>query len=588
MPQTVELNVRSQLKKIVDELQQIQSGFKDMSDESKKMTNDVSDNINSNTKKTERFLSQLRALGGRVANQLKGDFKALASINALTGAFKLSQQFSGTLKETLTLNDAIRKLGTTFGIAQNRFGAFQSFMTKGLGEIGLSAETGANALKGLAQTQVRGEGNLLSYSKTSGELASLSGQKGQEGEIAKGIADVIRARGGNVNDTKAASDVAEQARRIFNATGQGPTQTLKAMEEMFQSMTTDMRSKLGPGAMTSLATASAVGGPNATKFLEEYLSKSPIQRMAMDSQGMKGVIGSNGIDYEKFAKVSKSILGRIGGDPRMAAQTLGLSDEAAEGFVRLSQSMERVKEAQKAVEGSTGDLYDQYKKSMGITEAFRANINHVMGLMSGGGVLGGMTQGASNLLSRTSQSGVGSAAVVAGGGLLAAVLAGGGLRGLLKGKAIEGLTGEKVQKVEVINWPGGGGFGSGVGTAAAAAGGMGLLKRMAANGMILGGASMSELAMLGPAAMGMAGIGVAGAGAAGVGGGLLINKGLDAWTQGTTKEGFQGNAIERLLAKLDVLTDGLLSGTRQTVKVDLNKRELKDSKQPTRGGSYGP
>jgi hypothetical protein len=587
MSQTVELNVRSQLTKVVDQLQQIAEGFKEVGDEAKKGTEAVGDGINKQTKQTERFLSNLRSFGARVANGLKSDFKALASLGAITGALKLSNQFAGTMKETIGLSDSIRKLGTTFGISQDKFGKFQSFMQRGLGEIGLSAEAASNAIQGLSHTQVRGQENLLEYSKMSGELASVSGQKGQEGNIAQGIADVIRARGGNVNDVGQAKAVAEQLRRVYNATGQGPADTLKSMQEMFTGMSTDLRSKLGPGALSSLATASAVAGPNATKFLEEYLSKSPIQRMAMDAQGMKGVVGANGIDFEKFAKASKNIMGRVGGDPRLAAQTLGISEEAAEGFVRLAQSLKQVEEAQTKVNNSTGNLYDQYKKSMGIGEAFRANINHVMGMFSGGGVLGGVTQGASNMLSGASQSGIGSTAVIAGGGMLAAMLAGGGLRTLFKGAAIEGLTGEKVQKVEVINFPGSFG-GSAANAGLAGIAGMGFLKRLAANAMILGGSSMGEIGAMGAGAMGLAGLGVGGAGAAGVGGGLLINKGLDAFTQGTTKEGFQGNVLERLFAKLDVLTDGLLSGTKQSVKVELNKKELKDSKQPTRGGSYGP
>jgi hypothetical protein len=73
-------------------------------------------------------------------------------------------------------------------------------MLKGLGEIGLGGEEAARALEGLGETQVRGESNLVEYSKTAGMLASIGGEKGKEGEISRGLAGVTQARGGDVND----------------------------------------------------------------------------------------------------------------------------------------------------------------------------------------------------------------------------------------------------------------------------------------------------------------------------------------------------------------------------------------------------
>lgn len=573
MSEPVQLSVRSELTKIIAELEGLRAKATEVSTAMQDTGQAVSDNIKNNTKKTETFFGSLRNLGRRAADQLRGDFKSLISINALTDAFKLSNQFRGAISETVNLSDAIRKLGGTFGIAGKDFVSFQSRMTQGLGALGMDSDVASRALEGLQSTRVRGQEQLTDYTATAGMLASVSRETGQEGAIAGGMARVIQARGGNVNDTKQMRALAEQLRRIFVETGKGPTESLKAMEDIFTNMPIDLRKALTPSAMTSLATASAVGGPGATKFLEEYLGKSPIARMAFEAQGGKGVFTEKGIDIEKFRAFSKAILSRVGGDPRLAAQTLGLSEDAAEGFVRLSESLDRVKDAQQRISKSTGDLTTQYKNSMTMGEAFKANINKVKSLLAQ--PLSWLTQKTTEVLSGASESTAGAAGVVAGGGVLAALLAGGGLRGIgagilgtvTRGAAAQAITGKEVQPVYVVNAAE---ISAGVATAAGAAGGVGTLGKVA-----------------GAAAAGFAGYEV----------GKLIEPGITAFleekTMGTTKEGFSGDVLDRFLFKLDQLTNGMISGANpqsylpeQKVKVELNKRDLKESVQPTRGASF--
>lgn len=581
MPNEVTLSVRTQLMKIVEELDKISGKAREVSGNLKDAGKNVGDNLTEQTKKTTTFLEDLSNVGRRVSDQLKDDFKALASLNAVAGALKLSEQFKGSLKETADLSDMVRKLGITFGIARSEFTNFQTSLTKGLGEIGLSSDVASKTMEGLATsgTQVKGEASILGYSKTAGQLASVTRQQGQEGNISALIAQTIQARGGNVNDMKQVAHVAEDVRRVFNATGQGAQETLGKMKEIFSGMSKDFREKITSRGLASLAAASTVAGPQSTKFIEEFLAKSPIQRKALEAQGMKGVFTEEGLDVNKFKKASKAILDRIGLDPRMAAQTLGLSEDAAEGFVRLAQSLDQVGKIQESVNKTTGDLNTQYKDSMGLGESFRANINQVKKAFAA--PLSAITGGLTNVLSKTSQSGLGAAAVVGGGGVLASLLAGGGLRGLgkavgiggglgglAKAGAIEAATGRQVQPVYVTNASeiGGGALGGGGGLAGAAAAGGGLLGKA---GKFLGAAG-----------------GVAAAGGAGYAVGSAINEipGVsDAIVKGFEK--IAGLFGKGQMSDEEIFAKGAAQFKQQKVLVELNKRELKESKQPTRGAS---
>lgn len=572
----VKVAVQSQLDQILAQIKSIDKSVVGLKDSFGKMGDGASEAVEKQTKKTEGFLASLRSVSGRVSDQIRRDFSALVSLESISGALKISEQFKGGVTETIKLSDTIRKLGQSLGIAQGDFSKFQAKMVTGLGEIGLGSDSAANALQGLAGTPVRGQEALMGYAQSSGQLAQISGEKGKEGDIAKGIANVIQAKGGNVNDTKQMGAVAEDLRRVFNQTGKMPSETLRTMQEMFTSMSSDFRKTIGSRGLANLAATAQMAGPNSTKLIEEMLGKNPIARSALNAQGFKGVFSDKGLDVEKFRKASQGVLSRVGGDPRAAAKTLGLSDEAAEGFVRLSESLDRVKAAQDGVNNATGDLNTQQKQTMSLSEAFSASINRVKKTFAT--PLSAATQGATNMLSSASQSGIGSAAVVAGGGLVAAMLAGGGLRGIgkglglggmLKAKATEAVTGEKVQDVRVVNADEIGG-GSGAAGALAGAGGM-----LGKAGKALGGAGA-----------------VAGAGMAGYElGNQLINPLIENNTQGTTAEGFKGNAVERMIFWLEKIANTenyqkIAKANKMMVDLKITQRDLKDSKASSRGGGF--
>lgn len=562
----VKVTVQSEMMKLVQDLEKLHKAGIAIQKDLKKTGEDVGKQTEDNTKKVQTSFEKLKSFGRRTADQLRSDFKSLFAINAVGDALKLSNQFRGSIKETVNLSDAIRKMGTTFGIASKDFASFQTKMVKGLGQVGLSSEVATRTLEGLSDTTVRGQDQLIGYSKMAGELASIGREQGKEGDIASGIARVIQARGGNANDLGQAGAVAEDLRRAQNATGKSPTEILRSMESIFQKMPDDLRKSIGTRGLTNLAAASSVSGPNSTKFLEDFLSKSSIMRKSFEAQGFKDVFTDQGLDIEKFRKASGDILSRVGGDKRLAAKSLGLeSDEAADGFIRLVENLDKVKDAQDRIKASTGSLEEQYRKSLGMGEAFKASINRLKSTVAA--PLSEITQKGTDLLSSASESTGGALAVAGGGAIAAALLAGGGLRGIggvlggaAKSQAYEAATGENVQPVEVINWP----------AALQVPGGMGG-----------GGGAMGMLGKAGS---------LLGAGAAGYGVGTAIEGLIDKNTQGKTAEGFEGNAIERLIFKLDKLIGGenakKFMQQEQKVKLEFNKKDIREAKPPGRGVSH--
>lgn len=530
------LKARADFKEVESSLSQLTKSGETLQEGLAQSGEKVGETLGSTTKKTERFLGGIRDMGRRVADQLRSDFKTLLSLEAVQQSLSVTNQFKDSIGQSITLSDTVRKLGNVFDLTGDKFKSFQNNLTKGLGEVGLSSEVATNTLQALAQTPVRGQDALIEYSKIAGQLASFSGQQGQEGSIAAGLANVIKAQGGDVEDVDEIKRVAEDLRRAFNVTGIGPTQTIKQMQTLFEQMPQDMRESISTRGLANLSAVSQAAGPGSTKFLEEFLTQSKLGRLPQEAQGLKGIFSNEGLDIEQFRKVSSDIMGRIGGDPTMAAQTLGISEEAAKGFVRLAENLDKVAEVQAKVASQTGSVNDQYQRSLGLGEAFRANLNRVKSALSE--PLTFLTEGATNLLGKASESDMGAAGVAAGGGLLAATLAGFGLKGIGKGlgiggmatglakkEAIEGITGEEVQNVYVTNASE---IGSGVGTAVAGAGGM--------------------LGKAGGFLKGAAGVGIAGA--AGYGVGSLIQGQIEQRTQGKTKEGFEGNIIEQGIFKM--------------------------------------
>lgn len=549
----------------LDNIEQALTKLSNMGEETKRVFTEMSKSFSKTTlDNTKKVQDQAQKTGGifkRVLQNMKSDMKALIGVEALQSGLKLSNMFKGSITEAASLGDTIRRVGATFGIATQNFASFQEKMMKGLGAIGMSSDVAARALDGLAETPVKGEKNLLEYTKAAGMLAKMGGETGQEGGIAKGMAGVIQAKGGNVNDLQQMNEVAESLRRVQIATGKKSTEALGAMNEMFGKMSADYRKQMGPKQMAILAAGSMAAGPNATKFMEEYMSKSKFQRAFQTATGGTKLFGKEGFNTDAIKKFYDEAKKLGSGDIRIGLKAMGVeSDEAAEGFQRLAEHLTEVGEAQERAQKATINLEDSYRSSLGTTESFKANIDKLKGFMAKPFAAG--QQKLTDLLQHTSKSTLGSAAVVAGGGMLAALLTGGGIRGLGKSllshgaeeakiKAREAITGKEVQDVNVVN-------------ADEIGGGHGALDA-AAGGGLLGTAGKA--------------LGVVGAGAAGYEAGKMIND--IPGVSDAVVEGF--NKVAHLFGKGYDSKTGM--PTKHTVKVELNKRELKESKQPTRGAS---
>lgn len=561
----VVLSADADLAAIFKEIEKYSQKIRRVADDQQKLGKQTDEVMKKTTKNTETMFTKVNGFGRRVLNQLTSDMKALMSIQALTGGMKLSEQFRGSIKETVALSDQIRKLGTTLGIASKDFSSFQSKMTKGLGDIGLSSEAASRALEGLSETQVRGQENLIEYSKLAGQLASVGRQQGSEGEIAKGLAGVVQSRGGNVNDINQVRAISQELLKVQNATGQKMTESIQFMQDVFSKMPMEVRKQVSTPMLTGMAAGEAVAGKGSTAFIQDLLSQGQYGagRLRMQAQGIN-LMGDKGISVEGLKKLREEAIKMGGGDLRQGVQNItGASDEAAEGLVRLIENMDRLQSAQDNISKSTADLNTQYRQSMGLGESFRASINKVKGLFAT--PMSWMSQKATDVMGKASESNTGAVLATGGAAIAAAVLAGGGLRGLGKGlglgglakaEGIEAITGEHVQKVYVVNASE---MGGGI---AGAAGGMG---------------------MLGKAGL----VGAAGAGGYALGS-AVANPIIDKYTQGTTAEGFQGNAMERLFFKLDKLFGGeasskIMQAQKVVVQVETQDPKLKASAVKSRG-----
>ncbi len=537
MGEKVELSVQSDLSKVLADLQAMQTKARGVGDNIKRIGDDLDNSLKKNTKRTESHLERLRDLGRRVADQLRGYFANIANSTAaaLEGVKKdlgLQRQFKDATAGAVELHDVIRKIGSSLGITSTKFVDFQQRTTTAFGDLGYSQEEAARALQGVAQTQVSGEENVLAYGTTAAKLGTIGGQQDQTGAIAKALADVLRARGIDQNDTKAMSQVAESVR------GRNPLEKLGWMENMYRGMGDDKRKEIGPEAMRGMLAVRKTIGPEVDSLIKE-LTETMLKRLPKEAQGLGKIVGKSGINFDELEK-QKGLLKRIGFDKVASAQTAGFSEDAAQALVRLLERSGAARDAQQRAMTKDGAIDDQMRDSRGLMENMGAVKNQVTGTI--GGAIAPVVSKANDVVSAASKSTIGSAALM-GGGFLAAAAGSYGLSQMgkqLGGKfggagamvgsagkaaALEQITGEKTIPVWVVNTSefgnmmGGTGLPGAAGAAAGATGAAGALGKMAAAGVGL------EIGLVV---------------------GTVIEGILDKKTQGKSNDGqYSGNSVER-------------------------------------------
>lgn len=555
------LEVETQLSKLVNDLTSVRDMAKQIGKSFEDTSRSASDEIEKQEKRTKGFFDSMKKQGATLAENLKSDFKALMGLNMVEQSLKLSSTLKGTVADAFSLSDAINKVGNSFDINQTRFSAFQRKVVSGLGEMGLSTKSASLVLQGLMGSGVKGEDSIMEYAKTAGKLASVSNTIGSEGNIASGMAAVLRAQGKNPSDPRLVAGMGQDLNKAFQTTGKTPVDLLSSMNDMFSGMASDMRKKTSDRTMMEMAVAGQIGGPNAVKFLEEYLGKSKLERLPMDQLGLSGIIGEKGgLDLDRLQKGLGTAVGRIGSDPEMAAKILGISDDAAKGLVRLHDTMQQVRDATERMRASSSDLGKSFDENVGFSEAFGHNLSRVGSIF--GAPLGALAHGGARLMQSASHHDLTSAAVVGGAGLLAAVLAGGGIRALTgvagtaaRLKGAEAMLGKETIPVYVVNISE---FG--------------------------GGAGLGNLVSKIPWALAARYAGVAGGVGAYAAGGYLaggliepsITAGLDKWTGKKDASGTNFNILERFLRGLDRITDGMVTGNEHSpFAIDVTVRSEK-------------
>lgn len=531
------------------------------------------DGFRQSTKQAENFMARLGGLGKRTLKNLGDDFKALGSLNAIRESLKMSDKFRDRIMQTMTLNDAIRKMGASFGVAQNNFGKFQTALQKGLGDVGLSGEAAANALEGLMGTQVKGEQDVLRFAKQAGMIAALSGETGQEAAISKGIAD-ISLKGFSPEQ------IGTTLSRMQMGAGMKGTESVALMKDVLTEMTPEQIKGMGGlKGIEDLAIIMQKSGKESADFFKKFMSATFPGRQVLEAQGAKGIFGEKGFNASAFKKFIDKLKERSV-DPKFALTTAGMSEENATAFLKLADSLDQVKKQTDMVNQSFVSTEESLVKNRGFAESFSAAINRVFGNID----IGKVTQPLTEMFSQLASSDVGSAAMVAGSAIVAAVLAGIGMKGAGKALGLPGLLK-------------GGSAGAGVPTAGGYVdpyGGYGSYnapgKKMGVMGM-LGKAGMAAGAALGGWEIGTA-IGEA------------IEPGITAWldknTSKQTDEGIgEANIAERALLKLMRVTGlGLDEQTlsnlnrseamvkRGDIKITMVDPRLKEVHSPTRGGSF--
>lgn len=571
MGDKVELKVASDFRKIIADLEGLQKRAAGVADQIKRVGDDLDKNLQRNSKKTEQHFERMRDLGRRVADQLRGYFADIASqmvksLEFVKRDLGLKQQFIDATKGAIDLHDAIRKIGGSLGIANDRLGEFQKSINAAFSGAGFGTNEAVRALQGLAGTRVEGEQNVQDYALTATKLAQAGGESGQEGEIAKMLAEVLRTRGIDQNNT-------DEMRRLANSVrGRNPLEKLQGQQAMYSAMEPSLRGQYGPETMRGLAAVRKEVGPEMDAFITKMM-QGWLQKLPQSAQGLGKIVGPNGIDFDELKK-NAPLLKRLGNDTVASGATLGLSADEARGLYALWKHADRANAAQRNA-GAGGSIDEQVASTRGIGENMAAVKNQVTGAI--GGVLAKPIGVANDIIGGASKTTAGSAALMAGtfaaatgASMLLSKFGGGKIGGVAQTgarmAALEQITGQKTQPVYVVNFSELQGVFGGAG--------------VGGPGVVGGGGAMGAAGAL--------------AGAASIG--LVIGTGiveaLNRWTPGkSAKTGVEGDWLTRSISEamqsLSDATGGKLGTDYKAVQKALeeNTRVLEQRRQEAKAAA---
>jgi len=549
---TVIITSRAELDDVIKALRQVEKAGVDVQESMADTGKAVENKLRDNTKKTQKFLEDLKDFARRAADEIRGSFEGLAK----AGALKLGDRLGHELKTAVTgaqrLNDTLRRVGNTLGLTGADFVQFQTEVSKRMGALKLDTDAAANAFEGLGETQVRSKDALQDYAAAAGLLAGVGKERGQEGAIAKGIAGVITERGGDVNDRGQMQQVINSTLSTMQNTGKSATQALAEMKDFFHGQASDKYRAFEPKAYAGMALAEA-NSPGAMDFFKSYNNQSALGRLPAAAQGLGKAFGENGLNIDYLRKFLPGATGRIGFSKEDAMRTFGVDEAGAKGAVRLMQNLDKIEAAQKRAQKNRRTLGEAYDDSLGFGEAVQGGFNRVKGMAAE--PLAKVTNGATDIAKKISNgdfsplkehagllAGVGFLGL-AGGLSSASKLFGKGGAGsalgssLAAGAAAEAITGQKTIPVYVVNYSQiGGAMGGGIP-------GIG------------GGGASSGKNFLGAASMMLGAVGV------GLTAGTVTVEALNAYTYGKSdKTGVEGNYITQKVSEAQQWLSDITAG----------------------------
>ncbi len=492
MSEPVKISVKSELDKVIKQLQSIQDANGEVTDAFKRSSGEIDKAVKANTDKLNKQMKETASMSRRMGDLIKESFKTLFSVEALKRGLSLQNQISRTVEETLLLNDTVTKLGGSFGIA----GMAASMMVNKISKAGITAKMAADTMEGLRGSGVKGEKMVGEYAIGAGQLARISGNEGLTGSIGGLLAKTLTSQGaGNQNKPGAASSLADSVYKATRTTGVQADQILTNMEGMFRAMPKEMRQVIGHDALAKIASSSAIAGPGTSSAIEKALSMNKYQKAAFDATGFSKIFGAGGFDIKALKSFGEKAKSMGGGDMRAGVQFAsggGLGDQEAEGIVRLVDAASAIQKAQEEMSGIKETLGDFEKSTRTVGEAFRSVSASALAFTPMQQMMAGGQNAMKGGLNLAAESPMASMLTLGAGGLLAGGLIGGGMKGLLgtgmgvaKGKAIQESTG--VVPVYVTNAAEMGGGGAAGGIASALGGG----------GLMAGGAMAAGAGALG-------------------------------------------------------------------------------------------
>jgi hypothetical protein len=439
----VEVEVKSQLSKIVEDLQSITKAAKSVSEAIKKGTGDVGEEVDKQNKRVQGGLEKMATTGRKIADRMRQDFLSLGTIMAAQGGFALGKQLEKAAAGAITASDAIHRYGGILGIAKSNFVDFESQAVSSLGHIGLSADVLAQTMKGLSETTVRGSAMTQMYAENAGELASITGERGNESSIAKSIAGAIVAQGGNANDPKQVAAMVAQVLQISRTSGGTASGNAESLRNLYTGTNQAFQGFLRNGGATTLAAAEK-SAPGSSAFFEDYLGKNQFMNARADAQGIGNILGANGqINASQVQSIMAQATATGGGKAQAGLEMqFGMTQDQAQAFMRLSEALKTTGNEINTAKSQIFNLNTEFATTKTLMDNLTGSFENFWSKLIP--VTAALTEGASRVLGNASQSAAGSAivtgasAVGAAGGVGSGIslVTGGGVAGGVATSAI--------------------------------------------------------------------------------------------------------------------------------------------------------